>query len=881
MALKCCSCCCCFGFSAHDLGDWFSPPLEERSAARKHYLGVCVLLHFLAETMVLLIALGWKAGEKMEPKLGACLGIPVAPEVMLFNLGWVLCLLLLFGLAGKLPSTLLDHFGWGCWKNRDYLGYEVVLQANWATFSGFGGRFCWLPAYLCIVSEQPRAIVDEGLWDNVVNLCLGNNNLHFTLERAEAIGMNSVRLSSPFIFAAILLVSVACLSLSFAMGKKPKKTTKTPAHSPPPTTTRKKSTKLVVDDELDVVNTVDVGEELSDEEKGEPSAQSSIGTSIDEEEVARALQISLEQNLEAILTDDVDNAIANEQPLNKEIPPDNVSDTPLEQPTNIEEKEKERAPPDTDKSGDKLNEDKVDKPVDGKKSFASFFKKNRAENKGMELHKVVAPKCFIPEEDMLTVEEIWGPCLAKKEINNKKLLINIPPDDFMWDVKSFSTMPVWVKLWNLPMRFWSPNALSHIGSQLGTPMYTDGLTHTVASKLFDEDQAENDELKYQRPNYCRMLINMDLSLIPPTSVEVDFVGGSYVQKVEYEDMPQYCYHCKCFGHDPFNCSVLHEINKRRFNKEQKSKERARVETLKTIMLTEAQVITGRQHQPQKGKDNGKDDENNTMENKGKEKDTSGGVAHNPNDPGPSFTAHAEDDGFTQVGGGKGKLTTHPIRDGKQRTGYNKGGGQTGGYRGDLSGPWAIMGDFNAVISSTERVNCQTQSAYYMTDLRQFRINNALNDANSSGLKFTWNKGYKWAKLDRVLINDEWENMQWDCWAEFREMEVIFDHCLVVLKLMNIQNQGTRPFKFYNMWLKHDDFDTVIRDNWDQRINGTRQYRLCVKLKKLKQPLRLLNKLHFGHISQRAESARKEYSHLMQKLILEPDNPSLLSKSVEL
>ncbi|VFR01188.1 unnamed protein product, partial [Cuscuta campestris] len=653
------------------------------------------------------------------------------------------------------------------------------------------------------------------------------------------------------------------------MGKK--KTTRTPAHSPPPTTVRKekkkKSTRLVVDDETDCVNTVDAGIELSDEEKGEPSVQSSFDTSIDEDEVARTLQISLEQNLEAILSDDIDNTLANEQPLNKETPPDNVADTPLEQPISNEEKEKEKEPPDAGKSGDKLKEDKVDKPADAKKSFASFFKKNRAEDKGMKLHKVVGPKCFIPEEDMLTVEEIWGPCLvgcftgrfpgliaiqklvdswgvkckflphhqgwvvfkfltnedrdsallhAKKELNNKKLLINIPPDDFMWDVKSFSTMPVWVKLWNVPMRFWSSNALSHIGSQLGTPLYTDGLTHTVASKLSAEDQEENDELKYQKPNYCRMLINMDLSLTPPTSVEVDFVGGSYVQKVEYEDMPQYCYHCKCFGHDPFKCSVLHEINKRKFNEEQKARERARVETLKTIMLTEAQ------QQPLNGKENGKEEVNNIAGNKGKGKESSGGVAQNPNDPGPSFTAHIEDDGFTQVGGGKGKLTTHPIRDGKQRTGYNKGGG-------DFSGPWAVMGDFNAVISSTERVNCQTQSAYYMTDLRQFRINNALNDANSSGLEFTWNKGEKWAKLDRVLVNDEWENMHWDCWAEFRDMEAISDHCPGELEPVG---------------------------QWNKAVQIMCQ-------------------------TQKTESARKEYSHLMQELILEPENPSLLSRSVEI
>lgn len=51
---------------------------------------------------------------------------------------WVLCLLLPLGLAGRLPGALLDLFGWGCWKNRDYLGYEVSF---------------WLTGLLSRVSE--------------------------------------------------------------------------------------------------------------------------------------------------------------------------------------------------------------------------------------------------------------------------------------------------------------------------------------------------------------------------------------------------------------------------------------------------------------------------------------------------------------------------------------------------------------------------------------------------------------------------------------------------------------------------------------------------------------------------------------------------------
>ncbi|VFQ73365.1 unnamed protein product [Cuscuta campestris] len=252
-----------------------------------------------------------------------------------------------------------------------------------------------------------------------------------------------------------------------------------------------------------------------------------------------------------------------------------------------------------------------------KKTFADFLKNNRGEKQGMQLFKVDLPnteEVFIPKEAILPVEDIWGYCLvgcfARKfpglkaiqkmvntwgvpceilphkrgwivfkfwtdehrqavmtkpveelTINRKKLMFKILEKDFMWNCKSFATMPVWVKFLDVPMGFWNPLGLSFLASKLGTPLYSDGVTYTSASR-FDTSMEPNADGDYRKVNYCRVMINMDLSVKPPLCVKVAYDEGSFTQKVEYEHMPEYCYHCEAFGHNPFDCKALHEIHRR-------------------------------------------------------------------------------------------------------------------------------------------------------------------------------------------------------------------------------------------------------------------------------------------------------------------------------
>ncbi|XP_031127631.1 uncharacterized protein LOC116029728 [Ipomoea triloba] len=138
------------------------------------------------------------------------------------------------------------------------------------------------------------------------------------------------------------------------------------------------------------------------------------------------------------------------------------------------------------------------------------------------------------------------------------------------------------------------------------------------------------------------------------------------------------------------------------------------------------------------------------------------------------------------------------------------------------------------------------------------------DAPSIGNFFTWTNGRVKAKLDRVLIDPTWNYGNFNCCVDFKDFEWVLDHCPLVIKLFNHIETVNKPFKFFNMWLVHPKFKTIVNDVWRTVILGTEQYRFAIHLKALKSPLKLLNKEEYGHISEKASHANEEYKAFVQQ-----------------
>ena len=104
-------------------------------------------------------------------------------------------------------------------------------------------------------------------------------------------------------------------------------------------------------------------------------------------------------------------------------------------------------------------------------------------------------------------------------------------------IDTITSLPIWIQLQDLGIKYWGMQSLSKLGSILGIPLKT--------NKYIKEKSM----LKY-----ARLLVEMPLEGNFPDFIE--FVNEKDLiirQKVVYEWKPIKCTHCKMFGHTREDC----------------------------------------------------------------------------------------------------------------------------------------------------------------------------------------------------------------------------------------------------------------------------------------------------------------------------------------
>ncbi|CAI9264420.1 unnamed protein product [Lactuca saligna] len=111
-------------------------------------------------------------------------------------------------------------------------------------------------------------------------------------------------------------------------------------------------------------------------------------------------------------------------------------------------------------------------------------------------------------------------------------------------------VPVWVKIFNVPLEYWNGTGLSHIAWEIGKPLDVDA--HTT--KMCQEH--------WGRSAFMRVLIEMSASKEWLKEVHVyssDLTTGERILskcKIEYAWNPSKCSHCKVYGHKDSTCGIL-------------------------------------------------------------------------------------------------------------------------------------------------------------------------------------------------------------------------------------------------------------------------------------------------------------------------------------
>ncbi|XP_062109851.1 uncharacterized protein LOC133821712 [Humulus lupulus] len=136
----------------------------------------------------------------------------------------------------------------------------------------------------------------------------------------------------------------------------------------------------------------------------------------------------------------------------------------------------------------------------------------------------------------------------------------------------------------------------------------------------------------------------------------------------------------------------------------------------------------------------------------------------------------------------------------------------------------------------------------------------LDEMKSSGSFFTWKNKQEgnariYSKLDRVLKNEEWMDTFPNTKGEF-QFEACSDHCYYLIKNLEIENLGFKPFWYFNFWSKLHLFKENVKHGWDKPIYGGGLDGIMRKLLRLKYVFKRFNRKDIGDVQANYQYAKE-------------------------
>nr|GEY25357.1 hypothetical protein [Tanacetum cinerariifolium] len=321
-------------------------------------------------------------------------------------------------------------------------------------------------------------------------------------------------------------------------------------------------------------------------------------------------------------------------------------------------------------------------------------------------------------------------------------------------------IPVWVKLFNIPLEAWSVKGISALASRLGKPLVMDDMTTNMCHNGTG------------RSAFARVLMEIeadkgfkDLTEIKYKDKSNNVIRTKFV-KVEFSWKPISCSHCNVFGHSDSRCY------KNGTKKDQMENDKG----------------TKVHH-----------------ENKGFVK-----VRHK------RYGFYRADKRKEQA---KESITINER--GEERwAGFM--GYSANSYTNNI--PWILMGDFNVTLKTSEHTTGGSCITRYMNDFNNCVNNLELEDICSSGFQFTWTKSLKnpkssiMKKLDRIMFNSEFLHQYQNVSGEFIPF-VILDHSPVVVTIPEGLKMKKRSFRFIIFIADKEEFADCLTSLKEKLTNA--------------------------------------------------------------
>lgn len=175
-------------------------------------------------------------------------------------------------------------------------------------------------------------------------------------------------------------------------------------------------------------------------------------------------------------------------------------------------------------------------------------------------------------------------------------------------------------------------------------------------------------------------------------------------------------------------------------------------------------------------------------------------------------------------------------------------------------PWLIMGDFNSIISQTEKVGGLPFASSSSHDLASELNNLGLIDLGFNGNPFTWNNkrtGLRniQQRIDRGVANSDWLTLFPH--ASITHLPIISsDHAPLLLNT-STDNHNPKPFRFEDMWLDDKACFDIVHQGWNIPVSGSPSFKLHSKIKNVKTALKAWNSNDFGNCHKKVKEIKDQ------------------------
>ncbi|XP_058726099.1 uncharacterized protein LOC131597415 [Vicia villosa] len=501
---------------------------------------------------------------------------------------------------------------------------------------------------------------------------------------------------------------------------------------------------------------------------------------------------------------------------------------------------------------------------------------------------------------------------------NKPMILLEWRHDFTMAKDMLRSIPIWIKLPSLPLPMWGAQSLGKIGSAVGIPLFTDECT---AGKL--------------RVSYARILVEVDVTQKLCEEITIkDHEGRIRKQKVEYEWRPQYCERCQKIGHV---CSNEKKPPIKRWQAKTTKGDEGN-EGSKLVNTDKGVEKEDGLQEDQETMDKGTWTEGHTLGgdmivswnvrglNKGiRNREISSRLSKlNPDIAILVETRVKKDkavnirkklggqwhylDNYDNHANGRvwimwdnNKVDIKSICSSEQMIHcavYDKNDNfqhwltaiyadnkldrrrklwkEIEQINSTQQGPWCLMGDYNNVMYTDDRIGGKEIHDGEFCDLVNMMNNCGLADLDKIGDKYTWSNkhvtGTIYSCIDRALANKEWfsQRLHWD----LHVLEPnISDHAMLCLRSRDQSSNHKRLFKFLNKVTEVPEYNDQVERNWNKKGRNGSQVKLWDKLVRLQPIIKKLSK-PFRGINIQIEKARKDLEETQKSIAHDKDNKDL-------